>query len=355
MNTDRLREMTLVALLLLAGCGGSGAAPIMPPVDGGPPPGPLWSARPALGTGDLAAIWGSGTDLFAAGSGDVIVHSGDHGQSWTSVSSGIGGAGSSGAPALRHIAGTGGGDVWVAGSDGAGNGVLLHSGDHGQSWQPFDLTGTGGHGLAAVWAIDTGHLAVASVGGEIFVSGAATASWSQAYAGRATALYDLWGSADGGDLYAAGAAGAGGILLHSQDHGQTWSELDLAPPSPLWNVWGTPDATNVYAAGPGATVTFTVDHAVTWLVKGLAVTSPSLDLTNVWVAPDDAAAFFTSAMGIVRTIQYLQPSGSVQLSYESLPAAGSDGASAATAHALWGPNGGDVWAVGSAGSLWHRP
>jgi hypothetical protein len=346
MNIHRFRQMTPLALLLLAGCGSSGSAPIMPPVDSGPPPGPLWSARPAIASGDLAAIWGSGADLFAAGSGDAIMHSGDHGQSWTSASSGVGGT-----PALRHIAGTGGGDVWVAGSDAAGNGVLVHSGDHGQSWQSSDLSGAGG--LAAVWAIDTTHVVVATAAGKIFQSTTAAASWSPAYTGRATALFDLWGSADGSDLYAAGAAGAGGILLHSPDGGQSWSEVDVAPPSPLWNVWGTPDGATVYAAGPGATTTFTLDHATTWYVKGLTVSSASLDLTNVWVAPDDASAFFTSAMGIVRTIDYLT-TGAVQLSYEALPA-GADGGASASPRALWGANGGDVWAVGSAGSLWHRP
>src|SRR5262245_37356358 len=48
-----------------------------------------WSNRTELAGLDLRTIWGSGSDLFAAGAGDLIAHSEDNGSTWQITSSGV--------------------------------------------------------------------------------------------------------------------------------------------------------------------------------------------------------------------------------------------------------------------------
>ena len=111
-----------------------------------------WSSRPSLAGVELKAVWGDGQDVFAAGSGDAIAHSGDGGTTWSVTSAGVG-AGAE----LHHIGGTSGADVWIAGRRSATEGLLLHSTDHGQTWATVDVQGA--TDLRSVRAIDAQQIA----------------------------------------------------------------------------------------------------------------------------------------------------------------------------------------------------
>jgi photosystem II stability/assembly factor-like uncharacterized protein len=350
-----------------AGCGG-GSHALEATVDAGddstPDAGPLWSLNKAgVVDGDLEAIWGSGANLFVAGKSGSIGRSDDSGQTWNAAATGL-----SGAPELRHIAGTDSSDVWAAGSESPGTGVLLHSDDRGQSWQRRTI-GNGGNGdFTGVWAFDANQVIVAGSAGTIYRTADGGITWKQVYIRAGVRLYGLWGApqgatfeayavggqaaaTDGGASSDAGDAALVGLVLHSTDGGKTWAEVAMSAPAVLWNVWGTPDGASVYAAGEGASLVFTLDHGTTWYVEGRAEGASSLDLVDVWVAPGDAAAFFASSIGIVRSIRYLPNNGPIQFASETLPAPAGGPAPAA---AIWGSDGSNIWACGPAGTVWHR-
>jgi photosystem II stability/assembly factor-like uncharacterized protein len=311
-----------------------------------PAPGALnWTSRASLTGADFRAIWGSGSDIFAAGNGDVIAHSGDSGMTWESIATGLQVA--DGWPQLRHIAGSGPTDVWIVGDSSDMATVLLHSTDHGQSWQSVPVIGS--RQLESVWATDTMHVRVADHDGDVFSSTDGGATWTQVSLGADVNLFGLWGVGDQ-EVYAVGARGDKGAMFHSPTAGQTWDEINVAPTGPLWNVWGTPDGRKVYAAGAAASLAWTADHAMTWTARREVGASPAYDLADVWVAPGDGALFIATPSGLVVDVEY-KDTGSVQMTYESMPA-GDDGSQSVAA--VWGRGSGDAWAVGPGGTLRHR-
>jgi photosystem II stability/assembly factor-like uncharacterized protein len=328
------------------------------------PGGMDWTPRASLTGADFRTVWGSGDDVFAAGVGDAIAHSGDRGDTWTTVVTGLTLA--DGWPKVRHIGGSSGTDAWIVGSTSAAETILLHSADHGQSWQPRAVPDA--RDLQAVWAIDASRVFLADHDGDVFSSADGGTTWSRKSLGTGIALFGLWGSgaqelyavgarggdvasdagaAEGADAGAATAATLTGVMFHSPDGGQTWTEIDVSPTGPLWKVSGTPDGQKVYAAGAGASLAWTADHGATWTARSRL---GALDLADVWVAPGDGALFFATQSGLVVDIEY-QDSGSAQLRYESLPA-GDDGSQSIAA--IWGRGSGDAWAVGPGGTLRHR-
>jgi photosystem II stability/assembly factor-like uncharacterized protein len=313
----------------------------------GPAPGALnWTARSSLTGADFRTIWGRGqSDIFAAGIGDAIAHSGDGGNTWTVVPTGLQQL-ADGWPKLRHIGGSSADDVWIVGSSSDTETVLLHSADHGQSWQPTPVPGA--HQLEAVWPIDAMHVLVADHDGDVFSSSDAGSSWTSSSLGADVALFALWGAGEEG--YAAGARGNQGVMFHSVDGGQAWNELNVTPTGPLWNISGTPDGNKVYAAGAGASLAWTFDHGATWTARSQLGSPPAYDLADVWVAPGDGALFFATSKGLVVDVEY-KDTGSVSLTYETLPV-GDDGSQDLAA--VWGRGSGDAWAVGPGGTLRHR-
>ena len=318
----------------------------------GPDAGGLnWTARASLTGADFRTIWGSGSDVFSAGIGDGVAHSGDAGNTWSVIPTGLSVA--AGWPKLRHIGGSSGTDVWLVGSSSDTEAVLLHSADHGQSWQPVPVPGASE--LEAVWAIDPLHVLLADHDGDVFSSNDGGSSWSQHSIGADVALFALWGIGSQ-EVYAVGGrldASAGpmtGAMFHSLDGGQTWTEIDVSPTGTLWNVFGTPDGQRVCAAGASASLAWTSDGGATWTAQSQVGSPSSNDLADVWMAPGDGALFFATTNGLVIDIEY-HDSGGAQFRYETLPA-GDDGTQSVAA--IWGRGSGDAWAVGPGGTLRHR-
>jgi photosystem II stability/assembly factor-like uncharacterized protein len=353
---------------VMAACGG--APPPAVPVTVAPSS--LWTERTPLAGIDLATIWGSGVDLFAAGRGTLIAHSGDGGRTFSYAPSGL-----PGAPQFRDLAGTSGGDVWLVGDDDAGAPALLHSADHGVSWQSRafgDATD-----LRAVWAFDTRRVVIGGSSG-ISCTEDGGATWTRVLSDNGTIVRALWGTSVGDEvLYAAGeqlgesdagtsappsvedgcdggsprteAGGRHGVLLRSLDGGLTWASLGVETAGAFSSLWGTPDGRVVVASGARASLAWTYDHGAHWLSQSRAAAPPEDDLSNVWVGPADASLFFATPSGLVRNVEF-QCTGPLKLTYESLPPA-PDGARGLSA--IWGPGSDDVWAVGPGGNVRHRP
>lgn len=113
------------------------------------------------------------------------------------------------------IATTGGGRVWIAGS----NGKILRSDDQGRTWQPQPVPVA--HTLQDIAAFDS--LRAVAVGNEglVLVTADGGKSWTDAKAPRsaiANKLLRVKTAADG----QAWAVGEGGSLLRSSDYGMSW-------------------------------------------------------------------------------------------------------------------------------------
>jgi photosystem II stability/assembly factor-like uncharacterized protein len=331
----------------------------------------LWSARPPLTGIDLATIWGRGPDLFVAGRGATIAHSGDGGLTFSYASSGL-----SGEPRFRRLSGTSATDVWLVGRDGADAPALLHSADRGTSWQPRN---SGAPDLRAVWALDARRIVLGGEG-DVRCSEDGGTTWRRVLADAGTRVLALWGTEVGDELYAAGAqraatdagavAAAGsvddgcdagalpvavdaerGVVLRSIDGGLTWTSLGVETAGALTSVWGTPDGRVVVASGAHASLAWTYDGGAHWLEQSRASAPSAADLTDVWVGPADASFFFATSSGLVRDVAY-DCAGPLRLTFEAMPPL-PDGAVGVTA--IWGPGSDDVWAVGPGGNLRHRP
>jgi photosystem II stability/assembly factor-like uncharacterized protein len=360
----RVAWVSLCGVLGVVGCGsrGSGAPP-----SGNVPAG--WSLTTELVGLDLSTVWGDGNEVFAAGNGSTVVHSSDDGKTWDSVdtSAQIGGA----TPAYRHVAGSGGGDVWIAGAVGDES-VLLHSSDHGVSWQRRDVGII--QRLTAAWAFDEKNVLLATADGDVYRAEDGGVTWKHVVTGPGTPLYALWGSRSG-YVYAVGGGDAAatvpppsvaasdgcdggstsdggttveGVLRRSTDFGQTWSSVAVFPAGVLTSVWGTSSGSVIVASGPHASVVESFDSGASWLAEGRPL-SP-LDLTGVWVTPTDGSIFFTTPTGLITTLEF-HCAGPLGVVSENLPQ-GSNGETGAAA--LWGSATNDLWAVGPGGIIRNR-
>jgi photosystem II stability/assembly factor-like uncharacterized protein len=362
---------SLCGAVVSAGCDGSSGA--APPVDMTPQG---WMTTTSLAGLDLEAVWGDASDLFAAGRGAKVAHSGDGGMTWNVAdTTGLLGAGA-GAPVYRHVSGTNGGDVWVAGNTGEDS-VLLHSADFGASWQRRDVGGV--KALTAVWALDETTIVLGTAHGELFRSHDGGATWTSVAAEAGGTIDAIWGSTDG-YVYAVGGrasdapadtpavtaspgcndggsdqvttpgkggADLDGLLMRSTDNGLTWSPIGVAPAGELSNVWGISIGSLIVASGAHESVVMSVDGGATWSVAARRL-SPD-DFSDVWVDPD-GLSFFASSSGVIVGLEY-DCTGPVNMLTEPLPL-GPGGEPGAVA--LWGSSKSDLWAVGPGGIIRHR-
>jgi photosystem II stability/assembly factor-like uncharacterized protein len=352
----------------LLGCGNSDAAPPPAPAPQG------WTMTTELTGVDLKTVWGDGSDVFVAGSGAKVAHSGDGGMTWASVDTSAVAIAS--APVYRHISGTRAGDVWIAGSAGDDS-VLLHSADYGASWQRRDIGNV--TGLSAVWAVDETHILIGTSHGDVLRSQDGGATFAVVSHQTGATIDALWGATTG-YVYAVGgqtpgaasqdaaanaspgcdgstaidqmpASDAGtdldGLLLRSADGGATWTAVGVAPAGELWNVWGISVGSLIVASGAHESVVTSLDGGDTWGVDARRLST--FDLDDVWVDPT-GATYFAASNGVVVDLEY-SCLGPVGVRTESLPA-GPSGETGTVA--LWGSTASDLWAVGPGGIIRHR-
>jgi photosystem II stability/assembly factor-like uncharacterized protein len=351
----------------------------------------------------------AGSDLYLVGAPPIILRSPDGGTTWTNV-----GAGAisftTRFPAFLAVSASAEDDVWVGGQTQAsastnqpGDGVLLHSNDSGQSWQPVVVGDA--NPVYSLWSIDRNRVLVATSNGEIWRTADGGTTWGPAFADSAVTILDMWGSAgevyavglkakntgaaagdgndvggddaDGGDAGATDAAvpqldAAGapftGLVLRSTDAGETWNAVISEAPCQFWHVAGTDDARAVYAAGNCGTLAWTADHGASWTTTGAASQYNRNDIDvsigGVWTSPQPAApllipklsdsTFFAVQDDVCRWVD-VEDSFTDKIGCEHLPPRSvASGTETATVKGLWGKSEHDLWAFSALGLLWHR-
>jgi len=211
-----------------------------------------WSPMSSGTRETLSAIWGTGDDLFAVGSG-ILLHGG-----WTAMDPGT--------PAdvgLTSVWGSASDDVFVA----AGNGAVLHY--DGATWSPMGSATS--ERLATVWGVSSsGLFAVGGSGTSLAYDGCCT--WLPMGSTQTTEyLAGLWGTSPA-DLF---AVGDNGTILHYD--GAEWSPMVSGTHERLQGVWGdAPD--DVFAAGSMRTILHY--DGTTWSPMDPGILAPSY-LTDI--------------------------------------------------------------------------
>lgn len=268
----------------------------------------------------LTAVWGSGaTDVFAVGHDglaedvELVLHSSDGGASWQQLSTGMT------KQQIRGVWGNGPNDVFLVGG-GQGGAVILHSTDHGATWTAPTLptspplnsmtaidanrriaVGDGGALLSSAdggtsWkseiapskfslvsvAVDSSANVIAVGPGGAVIRQTAGASWQSITTGSTAILNDVW-PAGGGELFAVGTQGT---VLHTTNSGSTWVTEPTGTTAALHAVWGSA-ANDVYAVGDKGTIVHSTD-GTSWTLLSSGTQS---DMLAIWGSgPEDVYA-----------------------------------------------------------------
>jgi hypothetical protein len=219
----------------------------------------------AAGTTYVAIAATAEDDVWLAGSnpasGAKWVHSADRGSSWQPID-----VGSYGSP----------GGIWSIDRTSVlittGDGQIRKTVDAGATWAPvfsdpsLSLGGLWGSAASAdLYAVGGGMSIGANPGapGVILHSADGGDTWQPILGGLACALWSVSGTSDGANISAAGDCGTVAI---STDHGATWSTSGVNPPPKdyaITGVWVSPTGTSYFLpAGSG----FEVDPFGPYLV-----------------------------------------------------------------------------------------
>ena len=226
-------------------------------IDGGQ----TWTGT-ALGTGEVVAIGGTGSTIYALARDGWLATSNDRGASYTfsrlpegdeyealDVAPGRLLAASShqhivrstdGGATWTEVRASADGHVWSAGDHVLAfhNGSLAQSNDGGMTW----VTQSTREIVHAVWGSREGLVAVGQ--GGLVITSRDGAVWERRDRGVVGALNDVWGSSDD-DVYAVGLdGGRGGVIVHTTDGGTTFRFARQ----------GWPELTGVWSDGPGLVV-----------------------------------------------------------------------------------------------------
>ena len=230
-----------------------------------------WAGQIAGGAGDLNAVGGtSSSDVYLVGDNATILHG--SGTSWTLQTSP--------APATTRLLGfwaIAPMDLYIAG----GGNTVMHSGAGG-GWVTQTAVGT--TELRGVWGV-AGHIWVVGSGGTILKStGAGT--WTPETSGTPNELRAVFGTS-ATDVWVVGD----GVVLHS-DGGGTWTVDAAGVPTDvnLRAIGGRPGGP-VWAVGNAWTIVRRDTSA--WVVEptGLSVDDPAGDVLQAIFAPSVAEVF----------------------------------------------------------------
>ena len=282
----------------------------------------LWTAQ-LLGTSGNTywAVWGSGpADVYVAGN-QVVRHSADHGQTWIAAN----------VPAqhlldFKSVWGSGSSDVYV------GGGSVWHSTDGGASW------GNPQWPVLSVWGDSQTDLFGRTTSG-LMHSSDSGASWSPSFGSN---VLNVWGTS-ATDLYLSSDYGS---VFHSSDDGSTW-QMVLAGKSAMGAVAFGGSKGIVY--GVGNSIIKTLDDGQHWVNLQAPSVEGTLNLSSIWVSIDGADIF---AVGQVANTSVA----------EGVIVHSADGGDSWTVElqcttpltAVWGSTATDVYAVGEFDFVLHR-
>jgi photosystem II stability/assembly factor-like uncharacterized protein len=186
--------------------------------------GASFQQRASGSTVHLAAVWGAGREVFAAGFGPGLLHSTDFGATWTEI-----------ATTMSHVWG-----LWGSSPTNlyALSSRIYHSDDHGATWTELagERTGEG------LWGAGS-YVYVVGPSGRISRTSDRGKTWTRLATGTTKDLRRITGH--GADLVAIGGDTAEGLVLRSRDAGQTWHEERVPTRAPTFDAVITDAATFV--------------------------------------------------------------------------------------------------------------
>ena len=211
-----------------------------------------WSSMSNGTTNNLYGVWGSsGSDVFAVGTSDTILHY--DGSAWSAMSSGT-------STTFSDVWGTSGTDVFAVGYR-----TILHY--NGSTWSAM-TSGTTGR-LNGVWGSSGSDVfAVGDFGTILHYNGS---TWSPMASGTTDSLYDVWCSS-GNDVFVVGVAGT--IMYYN---GTDWSFFTGIGPMTRLGVWGS-SGSDVFAVGTWGTIFHYNGNS--WSSMGSVI--PEISLNGVW-------------------------------------------------------------------------
>jgi hypothetical protein len=209
--------------------------------------GSSWASLATAGQA-LFSVWGSSAqDVYAVGASGTILHSTD-GTTFAVADSGTD-------TNLLAIWGRSATDVYAVGGQGGVPGLMLHSNDHGTSWEVIDAGVPVSHSLVAIWG-NASTLYVSDLQSNGVISSTDGQHWGPGPTSPANAagVYGIWGSS-ATDVYFGGATTTQGFIARST--GSSAMTLETVPGSaacPAFEaLWGS-SATDVFAVGAGGLV-----------------------------------------------------------------------------------------------------
>ena len=235
----------------------------------------VWQRESSAGS--FAALWGSGTtDLYAVGAGfnvsGYVYHSLGDGQ-WTSIKT---------AGSLYAAWGSGPGDVYVGGLGG-----VLHSTDHGATWTSETLPLVGGSWVIdALWGSGPNDVYAAGFStdshgtktGSSILHSTGAGAWVSQYSDQNGSSFSLWG-ADATHVYAVNRDS--GAIVQSSGNGSWMAHDALGPVRSIRGI-GT---NRLYVTGANG-VLFQSADAKTWMSQPIDGASGEL-LEDIWGTADD--------------------------------------------------------------------
>ena len=188
---------------------------------------------------------------WAVGENGLILHSRDGGDVWEPVASPV-------TWSLNAITfAPDGQNAWIVGD----NGTVLHSNDRGRTWTR-QLPGIGYH-LYGVFAVDAQRVWAVGQNGHIVASTDGGAHWTIQRAGGFY-LYDVIFR----DAQEGWAVGSGGTVWHTTDGGSNWVQEASGTNQHLFAVDAMPDGTLVVSASGGRVGTRAPDGTWQWTSTG---------------------------------------------------------------------------------------
>jgi photosystem II stability/assembly factor-like uncharacterized protein len=295
----------------------------------------VWVAQ-ALpsGTPAMLNVWGSGpNDVYAVGYNDTILHTTDHGVTWTRV-------GPTGTADFTNVWGANASAIVAVGLPAAV--VYSSAGAWPAASLPAAYSGSGQKFLG-VWGTSATDVYAVGSGGAILHS-TDRQHWTGMNAGT-NDLFSIWGAAPN-DLF---AVGAGRTLLHSTD-GALWQPITTNKPITIGytNIWGS-GANNIFIVGDSGTILRSSDDGASW--TSLSANGSTLPFDGDWGTGDDVFVIsgdnsFTSGS------MWHSPDRGASWTNEPLPNG------AAALYGVWGTAYDDVYAAGgsgpTAGIIYHR-
>jgi hypothetical protein len=221
---------------------------------------------------------------------------------------------------LQAVWGSSSTNVYAAGYDDYGEGVILHY--NGSAWSAMTLP-DGVYDINGLWGASASDIyAVGKYGTILHYNGSA---WSAMTSNTTKHLNAVWGSA-ASDVF---AVGANGTIMHTND-GTTWAAQASGTTKQLNGVWGT-SGTDVFAIGADGTI---IHYNGVWSAQ---TSNTEEDLNAVW----GSAANDVYAVGNAGTV----------LRYTGTTWGTMTSGSVEAVHAVWGSSSTNILAASSNGDI----